>query len=81
MSWPVLVLDWSRHQMPRPGARCIFASRQAIAVAVPGDSGLLLVTSIRRETLKACTRLRLALSLTLVLGRDGAGVRQSAEYR
>jgi hypothetical protein len=29
MSWPLLVLDWSRYQMPRPGARYVFVSRHA----------------------------------------------------
>lgn len=58
----MLVLDWARHQMPRPGARCIFAPRQAVVVAVPGDSGLLSVITVRRETFKACTRLRQVLA-------------------
>ena len=59
MSWALLVLDWARHQLPRPGARCVFASRLA-SIAL-GDDGLLLVTPIRRETLRACTRLPLPL--------------------
>jgi len=29
MPWPLMVLDWSRHQLPRTGARCIYASRLA----------------------------------------------------
>jgi hypothetical protein len=93
MSWPLLVLDWSRYQMPRPGARYVFVSRHAsvandsavfgsavvgnavvrnvvggvlagdtvvrgtaVGDIVLGDSGLLSVKPIRRETLKACTR-------------------------
>jgi hypothetical protein len=29
MPWPLMVLDWARHQLPRTGARCIYASRLA----------------------------------------------------
>ena len=51
--------------MPRPGARCVSASRLARVRhanafhdgAATGDGGLLSVTSIRRETLKIRTRL------------------------
>ena len=73
MPWPLMVLDWSRHQLPRPGVRCIYASRRDTVaprntvgfkntvafgdVVVTSDGGMLLVAPIRRETSKACTRL------------------------
>jgi len=67
MPWPLMVLDWARHQLPRPGARCIYASRQASTLQV-SVGGLLSVTPIRRETSKACT--------CLTRGPDGARMRQ-----
>jgi hypothetical protein len=71
MPWPLMVLDWSRHQLPRHGARCIYASRlagtgltsialstvQVVGSVATGDGGVLSVKPIRRETSKACTRL------------------------
>jgi hypothetical protein len=65
MSCPLMVLDLPRHQMPRHGARCVSASRQA-DVAI-GNVGLLSVTFIRRETPKAC--------MTLAQGPDGSRMR------
>lgn len=78
MPWPLMVLDWSRHQLPRTGVRCILASRHASAAVgntvvrtVVGGA----VTPIRRETLKVCTRPPVDRCLV------GARVRQSGNSR